>query len=204
MLNDLEKALFALTHYEETLWRVYVVTNDVVEKNCAIVPQYFPGHVPNPQFYVCNWVKLNLARAFNFLIHAADIAEQTIRFELEDVHGLDEGNAIDNYRYSKATCNGLKELDEWDFDALETINTNIFKQHSEMREHLQDHHQIMTTDIVEFLEESTSILGNEFNKQNQCLDSILCEIYKQAGAESCEGSVESLLDLVVSWPEKPH
>ena len=47
----------------------------------------------------------------------------------------------------------------------------------------------------------TNVLGNESNKQNEWLDEILCTIYKQAGATSCEGSGESLLDLVVKWPE---
>merc|ERR1712032_563644 len=58
----------------------------------------------------------------------------------------------------------------------------------------------MTHDIFEVIQDSTNILGNQFNEQNLWLDSVLCAIYKQAGATSCEGSGQSLLDLVVDWP----
>merc|ERR1712037_833136 len=70
----------------------------------------------------------------------------------------------------------------------------------EMRKDLQDRHQQMTHGIFEVIEDSTNILGNQVNQQNQWLDSVLCAIYKQAGATSCEGSGQSLLDLVVDWP----
>ena len=68
------------------------------------------------------------------------------------------GDEWDEYYYVKATFKSLQNLDSWNFGALETINKNIFKQHSEMREHLQDRHQVMTTDIVEFLEQSTNVI----------------------------------------------
>ena len=50
---------------------------------------------------------------------------------------------------------------------------------------------------LEFVKQSTNIIGNEFNKQNEWLDEILCQIYKQAGATGCDGSGESLADIVV-------
>ena len=86
-------------------------------------------------------------------------------------------------------------------DSLNTINKNIFTQHSEMREHLQTRHQEMTNDIVEFLEESTNVIGNQFNSQNEWLDEILCQIYKQAGATSCTGDGESIRGMTIEWPE---
>merc|ERR1712032_149521 len=58
----------------------------------------------------------------------------------------------------------------------------------------------MTHDIFEVIQDSTNILGNQFNEQNLWLDSVLCAIYIQAGATSCVGSGQSLLDLVVDWP----
>merc|ERR1712037_515455 len=70
----------------------------------------------------------------------------------------------------------------------------------EMRKDLQDRHQQMTHDIFEVIEDSTNILGNQVNQQNLWLDSVLCALYIQAGATSCEGSGQSLLDLAVDWP----
>ena len=84
---------------------------------------------------------------------------------------------------------------------MNIINKNIFTQHSEMREHLQTRHQEMTNDIVEFIEESTNVLGNQFNSQNEWLDEILCQIYKQAGATSCSGDGKSVVGMTIEWPE---
>ena len=70
-----------------------------------------------------------------------------------------------------------------------------------MREHLQTRHQEMTNDIVEFIEESTNVIGNQFNSQNEWLDEILCQIYKQAGATSCTGDRKSILGMAIEWPE---
>ena len=84
---------------------------------------------------------------------------------------------------------------------MNIINKNIFTQHSEMREHLQTRHQEMTNDIVEFIEESTNVLGNQFNSQNEWLDEILCQIYIQAGATSCSGDGKSIVGMTIEWPD---
>lgn len=94
-------------------------------------------------------------------------------------------------------------MSDWNYEALQVINGNIGTQHTEMREDLQDRHQEMTTDIIEFLEIATNTLGNQFNLQNEWLDEILCQIYIQAGADSCEGDGESLLGMAIKWPENP-
>ena len=116
---------------------------------------------------------------------------------------LGPAETLDGYEYSKAIYNRLTEVSDWNYEALQVINGNIGTQHTEMREDLQDRHQEMTTDIIEFLEIATNTLGNQFNLQNEWLDEILCQIYIQAGADSCEGDGESLLGMAIKWPENP-
>ena len=96
-----------------------------------------------------------------------------------------------------ATFQSMKELDNWNFGALETINRNIVTQHSEMREHLQDRHQDMATDIVEFIEESTNTVAGYFTAQTEWLHDNMCTIYKTvANVNTCEGDRDTLLGLV--------
>jgi hypothetical protein len=60
---------------------------------------------------------------------------------------------------SQIICSALcSRSDTYVQESLNTINKNIFTQHSEMRGHLQDRHQAMTNDIVGFIEESTNTI----------------------------------------------
>ena len=66
-----------------------------------------------------------------------------------------------------------------------------------MRKHLQERHQDMTADIVEFIEASTNTIAGYFTLQSGWLKENLCVIYKLAAeVDTCEGSEDELLGLV--------
>ena len=66
-----------------------------------------------------------------------------------------------------------------------------------MRKHLQERHQDMTNDIVEFLEESTNTVAGYFTLQSDWLHENLCVIYKEvAETDTCDGTEETLLGVV--------
>lgn len=107
---------------------------------------------------------------------------------------------LDEYYYTEAIFMNLKSLDNWNFEALETINRNMMTQHSEMRRHLQDRHQDMVTDIVEVIEDSTNVLGNEFTRTNAWIQKVACETLALTGTECPTDDDGALLDPQ-DWPE---
>jgi len=133
---------------------------------------------------------------YHILLTLSDVALQAVESRY-DWLTLGPDAEYDTYHYTVATFNSLKDLDHWNFEALETINRNIVTQHSEMREHLQDRHQDMATDIVEFIEESTNTVAGYFTLQSDWLYENLCSIHQEiADVDTCEGDTDTLLGLV--------
>jgi hypothetical protein len=182
------------------------INDEVIKNHAGSVPYIgdaLKAQVTNIVAFIetaCERFKTMLLNRWNELLKGAEMAKNELeKTEAKEV--ISEPEKIDGYIYAHQTYQSMKDSQGWTHTALQTINRNIVTQHSEMRQHLQDRHQDMTNDLVEFLERSTNILGNEFNKQNDWLKKILCQIYTQAGATSCDGYGPSLSDLVVEWPE---
>ncbi|KAL7505952.1 hypothetical protein ACHAXN_004087 [Cyclotella atomus] len=155
--------------------------------------------VPNPALQICvlyQFLYYNLGWLINL---SAVLSFNAINLEwTKATRGPNQ--ELDEYFYTEATFKNLKTLNSWTFEALETINRNMMTQHSEMRSHLQDRHQHMVTDIVEIIEDSTNVLGNEFTRTNAWIQKVACETLALTGTKCPTDDEGALLDPE-DWPE---
>lgn len=69
----------------------------------------------------------------------------------------------------EAMFNNFQVFDSWSTAALETINKNMITQHTEMREQLQDRHEIMENKIGELIEQLSTSLSTQHKMLNTTL-----------------------------------
>jgi len=200
-LNSLQDAWLAAKHILMVADHVFNVLDDNVKGKCKIIPDTLPAPMTclfNPARIVCEGVSaviVNVARAVWAGIHAAhDILDSS--FEKET---LGPGDELDTFYRVKDLHENVDKLSGWNHYALETINTNVFRQHSEMRKHLQDRHQEMTSDIVEIIEDSTNVIAGYFKLQSEWLHDNLCTIYKKVmEKDDCAGNDTLMSQIGVS------
>jgi outer membrane murein-binding lipoprotein Lpp len=201
---DMGQSIITLSFTAKYAEMAYTYAKDKADSACNAQPSLAcvaviagnGGCLMIPSKYACEVAKLSLTNLFFALWKTAQLAVDTLEhaFYILTISSADEA---DTNQASIATLENLATFDTYVQGALNTINKNIFKQHSEMREHLQDRHQDMTNDIVEFLEESTNTVAGYFTLQSDWLHKNLCEIYKEvADVNNCDGSEETLLSLV--------
>jgi len=171
---------------------------DTTENVCDAIPCIIPvpfSAIPNPVFIVCNVMKGIVQGAARAIYFAVQVAHDILETSYE-VETMSPGQEIDTaYRVEDLHAN-VDEFSKWNHQALETINSNVFKQHSEMRKHLQDRHQEMTSDIVETIQDSTNAIASFFTDQSEWLQDNFCIIYKEVtDKDDCVGN-ESLMSLI--------
>ena len=160
----------------------------------------------------CKFLLSIFLPVFYAAVLANEIVAQIYAEQMEDVCvGPDhrsESRSIDNrlifghgaykdftYRIDSIYEN-LITTDSWNANALTTINQNIMNQHTIMRDHLQDRHQLMVNDITEILETVRNEIGHQIAESNAYLAEV-CEPTNRALAAVADPSpVEMTIEEV--------
>ena len=96
----------------------------------------------------------------------------------------------------------LITMDSWNAEALTTINRNIMNQHTEMRGHLQDRHQLMVNDIVDVLETVRNEIGNQIAESNASLGKVCARTNRVLTTEVDPSPVEmTIKEIEELWTE---
>jgi len=165
---------------------------------CDSIPETLPGPMTclfNPVYLLCATVGTGIVTAARAVYFAIQLAHDILESAFEK-GTMSPGQEIDTSLRVQDISDNVDKFSKWNRDALETININVFKQHSEMRKHLQDRHQEMTSDIVETIEDSTNVITGYFRDQSEWLQENLCVIYKKINdKKNCDGN-DSLMSLI--------
>ena len=165
---------------------------------CQIMPIFIPAPftvIPNPLYIICMVGHQLLTEIARGILIGIEFEHNTISEQYEK-DTMSPGQEIDTHYMVEDLHNNVDVFQEWNFHAMQTVNTNIFKQHSEMRKHLQDRHQEMTGDLVETIQDSTNVIAGYFKDQSEWLQENLCVIYKKITNEDDCGGNDSLMSSV--------
>ena len=139
-MNDLLKLVNLLGYINESGEDILDFTVEIADAACNNIPEIlclpFAGCVNLPLRMVCSIASNTIFQIGYFILAISKKAFTVLDFTYK-VLTLGPDEEKNGFYYTEATYKSLKELDKWNFRALETINRNIVTQHSEMREHLQ-------------------------------------------------------------------
>ena len=147
-----------LHHTQVVYEKLYKFTIENADKLCEVIPALLPFNLPNPGFIVCKIVVTILLAVMYAVSGALDIAFQVVDGELE-VLTLGPDQDMYGYEYTKATNTDLHAYGEWNKDALTKIAINMNNQHTSMRQHLQDRHTAMETNVGQDIFDAQNALG---------------------------------------------
>ena len=134
---DLQDAVFAFQSLVDRLPEVtFSVCDAMPGQLCAF------ACVTNPVKPVCYIVAIVTFILEHIILLGLQIAFQAVNQDYE-IQTLGPNEAKYAYEYSKATYDGLKEMNKWNYDTLLNINDVIQMQHTSMRQHLQERHLAM-------------------------------------------------------------
>ena len=196
-LDRLQDAWLASKHVLMLAEHTFNAVNDGIEL-CKSIPETLPFPMTclfNPVYLLCATVGTTVKAVARAVYFAVQLAHDILESAYEK-GTMSPGQEIDTSLKVQDILVNVDRFSKWNRGALETININVFKQHSEMRKHLQDRHQEMTSDIVETIEDSTNIIAGYFKDQSAWLQENLCVIYKKiTDGDNCDGN-DSLMSLI--------
>jgi methyl-accepting chemotaxis protein len=143
------------------LRRQYERSFKVLKLSCEVIPFEIGEKL-------CKVVALIVLLIFQIFVIAAEITNQVITKRLGDESV--EPTAFKDMTYRIASIyENLIPIDRWNAEALTTINQNIMNQHTKIRDHLQDRHQLMVNDIIDVFEIVRNEIGNQIAESNASL-----------------------------------
>ena len=160
-LNSLQDTVLKTENTVTAMGRIFDLTAIIVENGCDALPDSFCAGwcVTIPFKPICKLVAAKLIGTVVFVaLVLAEVAHASVSFSFEK-GTLGPGQAIDQFKYAKATHKNVKISHDWNFKALGAMNSALNSQHVSMRQHLQERHLQMETNIGENINDARNALG---------------------------------------------
>merc|ERR1740121_3466311 len=122
------------------------MTDSNMESICKSMPDAIAFGAPNPLYYVCQISYKIFVEYARRILFEVEMEYTTLNHEYEKAT-MEPGREFDTADRVEDIHNYVEYFQKWIYEGLQTINNNVNKQHTEMRNHLQDRHQKMTHDI---------------------------------------------------------
>jgi hypothetical protein len=147
-LSDMQHRLLVLEHLFVASERSTQFAG-YIQMGCSALPELLCAGfcINNPLRIACE-VTAGLIMLGAQAVHlGAEIAYQVYHHSYTKAT-LAPGDEIAGFKYSEATAKNFKHFAKWNNDALQTININMMKQHTQMRKNVQDRHTEMLNCIL--------------------------------------------------------
>ena len=161
-MNSLQDAVLAMEHTVTAMQRIFDFTAILMDSKCEVQPGIicvFVGCVNHPGKSICEMVKMAWIATVSYVaLVLAEVAHAAVSSSFEK-DTLGPGQAIGQFEYAKATHENVKISHDWNYGALGAMNSALNSQHVSMRQHLQERHLQMETNIGENINDARNALG---------------------------------------------